>query len=48
MTQPTSWLGDTPEDRRTSLELVLVLLLVAPLIAAAELAAWLGVPCKMP
>jgi len=41
-----TWLGDTPEDRRRTLGLVGMAILLSPLILTAELLYALGVPCR--
>lgn len=41
-----TWLGDTPEDRRRSLGLVGMVVLLSPIILVAEVMYALGVPCR--
>lgn len=41
-----TWFGDTPADRRLTLGLVGMTVLLSPLILMAEVMRALGVPCR--
>jgi hypothetical protein len=41
-----TWFGDTPDDRRRTLGLVGMTILLSPLILAAEALYALGAPCR--
>lgn len=41
-----NWLGETAEDRRTTVGLIAVVVALSPLILLGELLYALGVPCR--